>query len=263
MGPGTPSAPTSVRVEDLEVRLGGARVLRGLSAAFAPSSLTAVIGPNGAGKSTLARALVGVVRSSRGTIEIAGKNLKNYSSPQLARAVGFVPQDTHIGFAFSVSDVVMMGRYPHLRPLERERPDDHAVGSDVLAELDLGKRRERDITTLSVGERQLVLLSRALATGARVLIGDEPVSALDIGHRLQVLELLRRRSRAGQTVILVLHDLELALRFADQVLLLHEGEVRQYGKPLTVLTSPELENAFGVQVETVGDGKSLYFRPRQ
>ena len=131
----------------------------------------------------------------------------------------------------------------------------------MLACLNLADLRRRDITTLSVGERQLVLLSRALATGAGILIGDEPVSALDIGHRLQVLEMLRQRSRAGQTVILVLHDLELALRFADQVVLLHGGKVQQQGKPLAVLTSPELESAFGVRVETLGDGKSLYFRP--
>jgi len=256
----TPEA--AVRLTEVGVRLGSRDVLTKVDATFPRGRISAIVGPNGAGKSTLARATVGVIGLETGSIDFFGRDLHSFTPTDLARTVSFVPQDTHVDFSFSVEEVVLMGRYPHLRPLEKERPHDHETVFRVLDTLALGEFAQRDITTLSMGERQRVLLARALATEAPVLVADEPISAFDIGHRLETLGLLRQRASEGLTVIIVLHDLDLALRFADQVLLLDHGRALRNGVPLEVLTSSELERAFEVHVRVVEGGRSLFFEPR-
>jgi iron complex transport system ATP-binding protein len=252
----------AVKVEEVAVTLGESEILRGISTRFLEGELTAVIGPNGAGKSTLVRAILGLVTLS-GRVLVGGRELRRLSPKELARTLAFVPQDTHLDFPFSVEELVLMGRYAHLRPLERERDVDRRVVAEALERLDLAGFRHRDVTTLSGGERQRVLIARALATEARILLADEPVSNLDIGHRLETLELLAELARAGYTVIAVLHDLDLALRYAGRVLLLDGGRVAAQGEPRAVIAGAELERAFGVRVEE-RDGTLLFERtPRR
>jgi len=247
--------------KDLHVQVGHREVLRGIDITLKPGHLTAVVGPNGAGKSTLVRTLLGMTTPTRGHLELDGRALASYSREELARLVSFIPQDTQIDFSFRVEDVVLMGRYPHLSPLEPEGPADLRAAADALKELELTGLAQRDVTSLSVGERQLTVVARAFATQASVLIADEPVAALDIGHRLRVLDLLRTRATAGQTVVAVLHDLDLALRYADAVLLIDDGCLVASGAPREVLAGAALEQAFGVTVEMAENGESLVCRP--
>ena len=256
----TVDAP-AILCQDLHVSAGRRKVLRGVDATFRPGQLSAVIGPNGAGKSTFARTLLGIRQPSRGRLELGGQPLGTYPRTVLARLVSFIPQDTQIDFSFRVEDVVLMGRYPHLDALEPERPVDLQIVAAALAELHLTALAGRDVTTLSVGERQLAVIARALATRAPVLIADEPVASLDIGHRYRVLELLRRRATAGHTVVVVLHDLELALRFADTVVLIDDGHTAAAGPPSEVLASQALEQAFGITVTISPDGQSVQYQP--
>ena len=251
-----------VEVGGLRVTLGGSEILHGVTAGFPAGQLSAILGPNGAGKSTLVRALLGIVPRAAGHVHVAGRLLESYRARELARTISFVPQDTHLDFSFRVDELVMMGRYPHLRPLERERPADRRVMAEALERLHLNHLRHRDATTLSAGERQRVLVARALATEARILVADEPVSNLDIGHRLETVELLRELARGGHAVIVVLHDIDLALRFADRVLLLNDGLLVKEGSPQAVADGPDLEEVFDIEIERRGDALVFHRRRR-
>ena len=253
---------TTLSCNDVHVQVGRREILRGIDITLSPGHLTAVVGPNGAGKSTLVRTLLGMTTPTRGHLELDGRPLASYSREELARLVSFIPQDTQIDFSFRVEDVVLMGRYPHLGPLEPEGSADLRAAVDALEELELTALAQRDVTSLSVGERQLTVIARAFATQGSVLIADEPVAALDIGHRLRVLDLLRARASAGRTVVAVLHDLELALRYADEVLLIDDGRLAASGAPREVLAGPALAQAFGVKVEMAPNGESLVCRRR-
>ncbi len=246
-----PPPPAEIRIEGLAVELGGREVLRGIDAAFEKGRFTAIIGPNGAGKSTLVRAGLGILPALRGRVSIDGRDIGTLRRRQVARLMAFVPQDTHLEFAFPVEEVVAMGRYPYLDPLGREGPSDLRAVRWAMERLELLDLARRPVTALSGGERQRVFIARALATEAGALFLDEPVSNLDIGHRLDILEFLGGLSRSGKTVVAVLHDLEMALRFCDPILVLERGGVAGGGSPSALLTSGVLERVFRVSIEKV------------
>jgi len=257
--PGT--GPLEIRVEGLSVDLAGREVLHGIDALFEPGRFTGIIGPNGAGKSTLVRAALGLLGASGGRIRIGGKDLRSLRRRQVARAAAFVPQDTHMEFDFPVEEVVAMGRYPHLDPLEREGAADRKAVHRAMERLELLDLARRPVTALSGGERQRVFIARALATDAGALFLDEPISSLDIGHRLDFLGLLGDLARAGKTVVVVLHDLELALRYCDPLLLLDGGRAVGGGSPLQILSGGVLERVFGISIERApgGSGELVKF----
>ena len=244
-----PPAPAEIRIQALAVELGGREVLRGVDAVFEEGRFAAIIGPNGAGKSTLIRAALGLLPALRGQVSIGGQDLRTLRRRQAARRMAFVPQDTHIEFAFRVEEVVAMGRSPHLDPLGREGPEDLRAVRWAMERLELLDIARRPVTSLSGGERQRVFIARALATEAGALLLDEPVSNLDIGHRLDILAFLRGLAGAGKTVVAVLHDLELALRFCDPILVLDQGARAGGGSPPALLESGVLEKVFRVKIE--------------
>jgi len=243
-----PVAP-EIRIEGLTVELGRREVLRGIEAVFQPGRFTGIVGPNGAGKSTLVRAALGILPASRGKVTIGGRDLRTLRRREVARAVAFVPQDTHVEFAFPVEEIVAMGRYPHLDPLAREGPADREAVRWAMERLELLDLAGRAVTALSGGERQRVFIARALATSAGALLLDEPISSLDIGHRLDILAFLRELAVSGRTVAAVLHDLELALRFCDPILVLDSGRPAGRGSPAEILSSGVLEAVFGIAIE--------------
>jgi iron complex transport system ATP-binding protein len=252
--PGGAPGAGEIRLEGVAVELGGREVLHGIDATFAAGRFTAIVGPNGAGKSTLVRAGLGILPVSRGAVTVGGRDLRRLRRREVARAMAFVPQDTHLEFAFTVEEVVAMGRYPHLDPLAREGPDDREAVRRAMERLELEPLARRPVTALSGGERQRAFIARALATEAPALVLDEPISSLDIGHRLDILEFLGALAAAGKTVVAVLHDLELALRFCDPILVLADGRAVGRGGPEEVLESGVLEEAFGVRIERGGGG---------
>ncbi len=238
----------SLAVDRGGLSIGGRWLVRGATVRVEPGRLVALLGPNGSGKSTLLRLLAGVWAPTEGSVALDGEPLARVPRRLLARAVALVPQDTHIAFAFSVREIVAMGRHAHLGRFERERPADQAAIAQAMARADVAGIAERDATELSGGERQRVLIARSLATEARHLLLDEPTASLDVAHALDVLALCRRLADDGHAVAVALHDLNLARRFATDAVLLREGVVAASGPIEEVLTPAAVGEVFGVAV---------------
>lgn len=243
----------TLEVHDIGVNRGGKALLADVTVAFPPGQLTAIVGPNGAGKSTLLRVLSRDWQPDRGRVSLGGEPLNGLSSLGLARRRAMLPQHSTLSFAFSVLEVVTLGRLPW-----RESSADalrHA--ESALEAVGLSSLRDRSWLTLSGGERQRVQIARVLAQvrgmeGGVVLL-DEPTNHLDIAHQVQVLSLGRTLARDGHTVVAVLHDLALAARAADTVLLLDGGRVAHFGSPAAVLTAERLSAAFDVSIHLLDD----------
>jgi len=228
--------------------IAGRWLVRDASISIEPGRLLALVGPNGSGKSTLLRLLAGVWEPTAGAVTLDGAPLARVPRRALARAVALVPQDTHIAFAFSVREIVAMGRHAHLGRFERERAADREAIAEAMARADVAGIAERDATELSGGERQRVLIARSLATEARHLLLDEPTASLDVAHALDVLALCRRLADDGHAVAVALHDLNLARRYATDAVLLRAGTVVASGPTDRVLTPALVGDVFGVAV---------------
>ncbi|WP_131742778.1 ABC transporter ATP-binding protein [Actinomadura roseirufa] len=249
----------TVRVRGLHVRLGGRPVLRDVSLEVPAGSWTAVIGPNGAGKSTLLRAVLGVLPSD-GEITVAGADLAALKPRQRARLVAYAPQSPNLPVGMTVFDYTLLGRSPYIPHLGRESVHDRAVVAEVLDRLDLTGLAGRPLDHLSGGEKQRVVLARALAQQTSVLLLDEPTTALDIGHQQQVMELVDQLRLSDElTVVTTIHDLTLAGQYADDLVLISGGRVAAAGTPGEVLSREAIEEHFGARVRvTPGpDGRPL------
>ncbi|GAB6935358.1 ABC transporter ATP-binding protein [Calditerricola yamamurae] len=235
-------------VRDVWKAYDGRDVLRGVSLEVPAGACVAVIGPNGAGKSTLLRVLSGVDEPDRGSVWVAGRPVCAYRRRELARLMAVLPQETAAPFPFTVRELVAMGRHPYLRPLRGETAYDRAVVARVLDELKLRHLADVPVDRLSGGQRQRVALARVMAQEPRVLLLDEPTTHLDLAHQVHLLDRVRRWQRQdGLTVVMVLHDLNLAALYADEVVLLVEGRVVARGRPEEVLAEPTLADVYGMR----------------
>jgi iron complex transport system ATP-binding protein len=232
--------------EDVSVRLGGARVITGVSLALRPGELVALVGPNGAGKTTLVRALAGLV-PAQGRISLAGTPLAAMTAPERARALAYLPQGHVFHWPMPVADIVALGRFAHADPFGRTSEADRGAVRRALAATATAELAERPVTTLSGGERARVALARALAAEAPVLLADEPIVSLDPRHQLVVMELMRSAARAGGAVLAVVHDLALAARFADRVLVIAGGRLVADGPAAEALSQERIAAVFGVE----------------
>lgn len=230
---------------------GSIGVVHGVSLTLRAGRCTALLGPNGAGKSTLLRLVSGVLPLSLGTVELLGRALPRWRRREVAQVVGFVPQAVHFAFPMTVSEVVWQGRTPHLGPWRPPAPHDAEAVERALRLTHLEDRTRTSVQHLSVGERQRVILARALASEPRVLLLDEPAASLDVRHQLELVEIVRERLNAGVAVLVVLHDWNLALRLADEVLVLREGRPHAHGEPEAVIAQDLFAEVFGVGVELV------------
>jgi iron complex transport system ATP-binding protein len=227
----------------------GAPVFRGFDLSVARGEMLAILGPNGSGKTTFVRLASGSVRPGEGTLRLFGDDLRDLPARERARRVAVVPQQTSPAFEFSVLQMALLGRAPHQGLLGLESDRDLAVARDALARTDIAHLADRPFHTLSGGERQRVLLARALAQEAPLLLLDEPTAFLDLRHRLEAYELLRRLNREeGITVVLVSHDLNLAARFCGRLVLLRCGEVVADGAPEEVMKPGPLREVYEVEV---------------
>ena len=245
----------ALSASDLRVRLGGEPVLTDVSLAVDRGEFVGLVGPNGAGKTTLLRTLNGTLTPDSGTVRVDDAPLSDHSSREIARRVGTVPQGTSLSFDFSVADVVEMGRTPYVSRFGRTDADDRAAVDDAMAAAEVTEFADRSVQTLSGGERQRVLLARALAQETPVLLLDEPTASLDINHQVRTLGLVRSTvdGDPGRAVLAAIHDLDLAARYCDRLLLLADGEIQAAGDPATVLGSDALRTAFGVPTELSRD----------
>lgn len=252
-----------ISAQNIKVCYGTCPVLQEVSVDAPAGKVTAILGPNGAGKSTLMHALTGAMQVVEGKVTFDGKTLSGYSPDALARRRAVLPQRSQLGFNFTVNEVVEMGRLPHLRSCD---PDHHAAILDaVMAALDISYLAARHYQTLSGGERQRVDLARVLAQvwpeegidARTALFLDEPTNNLDIRHQHDCLAVARKMAAKGLAVVCVLHDLNLALRYADRCLLLNRGKLAASGPKEDVLTEAELSDVFGVQVSLLQTTRGL------
>jgi iron complex transport system ATP-binding protein len=243
--------------EQLTVRYPGRATVRpaleGVDLRVEPGTLYAVLGPNGSGKSTLMRALLGSVALSHGSVRLGDRPLADWSRNELARWIGVVTQHEPLAFPLRVSELVAMGRYPHLGPFRAESEADRAIVDESLRRCDALELVDREVGTLSGGEHQRVRIARALAQEPRALLLDEPTASLDIRHEMEILKRLRAEADEGRTVLLITHHLDLAARFADEILLLDRGQVAAQGKAEEVFTAEILERVYGWPVEVRTD----------
>jgi iron complex transport system ATP-binding protein len=209
-----------------------------------------IIGPNGSGKTTLLRCINGVLQPKIGTVLIDREDISNLDRKEIAKKIGVVPQNTSIAFPFTVLDIVLMGREPHLSRFGGETKEDLEVAKNAMRLTNTQHLAERLIDEVSGGERQRVVIARALTQEPEILLLDEPTLHLDINHQLEVLELVRMLAKEkGLAVISVLHDLNLAARFCDNLMLLDSGKIISIGSPNMVLTSENIRKVYRVNVE--------------
>ncbi|MFB8119773.1 ABC transporter ATP-binding protein [Streptomyces sp. NPDC056465] len=239
-----PAADLSV--ENLTLTAGARHLVRDISLTASDGQVIGLVGPNGSGKSSLLRAVYRVLRPAAGTVRVDGTDAWAMPVRLLARTVAAVVQDSAADFDLAVRDVVAMGRTPHKRLLDGDTAEDTALVDDALSAVDVTHLAERPFDRLSGGERQRVLIARALAQQPALLVLDEPTNHLDIRHQLHVLGILRR---LPATVLLALHDLNLAAYYCDRLHVLHEGEIVACGPPSEVLTPRLLADVYQVTSE--------------
>ena len=235
-------------VRDLYFRYPRCRVLEGVSLRIEAGCFYGLLGPNGCGKTTLLDLMAGLKRPESGRIDFQGRPLGTYRRRELARRIALVPQNFYINFPFTVYDVVMMGRYPHLKRFAHPDAGDHHQVRQALVATDTERFARQSVTALSGGERQRVVFARALAQSTEVLMLDEATANLDIRHTLALLGRTQARVRKGhQTVIAVFQDVNLAAMYCDQLLFLHEGRIACAGPTAEVMQAKTLKAIYGVE----------------
>jgi iron complex transport system ATP-binding protein len=242
-----------LQAEGVSVRLGGVPVVADAGLALRTGELIALVGPNGAGKTTLVRALAGLI-PAEGRITIDGRALETVPLRERARRIAYLPQGNVFHWPLAVADVVALGRTPHADPFSGVSDADRAAVSRALAMTETEVFASRAVTTLSGGERARVALARALATRAAVLLADEPTVSLDPRHQLVVMGLLRQAARDGGAVLAVVHDLALAARFADRVIVMDRGRIVADAPPDEALSVERIASVFGVAATLVDVG---------
>jgi iron complex transport system ATP-binding protein len=236
----------AVTVQNVSHAFDGQNVLRDLDFQVAGGLFFSVIGPNGSGKTTLLKLLAGLLALKSGRIEVLSRSINAYSARALARRIAYVPQSAPMAFAFSVTQVVLMGRAPHLGMLGFEGQTDRQLALQAMETTGVQHLAGRRLDQLSGGEQQRVLIARAICQQPRILLLDEPTAALDLAHQVRIMDLLERLKFEQQvTVIMVSHDLNLAAMYADQVMLLDRGRAARIGPPLEVLDYAVLEKVYG------------------
>lgn len=241
-------------IKDLSVGYGDSLALDRVSLSAKGGGLIGLIGPNGAGKTTLVKAMAGLLPFSHGSIQLDSVPLTSWTHSAKAKKVGYLSQSRTVHWPVTVERLVSLGRIPHRGPWDGVSDGDQEAIDRALDFADVNSIRMRAVTTLSGGELARVLLARVLAGEPDVVLADEPVSGLDPGHRLQVLEGLKALAEAGRMVVVVLHDLTLASRFCDRVILLHEGRVEADGTPAAVLVPDTLAKVYGIEAVTISQG---------
>ncbi len=236
-----------IRFSEVVVRYAGSgrNAVDGVTFNVPRGSLTALAGPNGSGKSSVVRALIRRAELTGGRITIDDRDVMTLSPSELATKVAVVPQREETTFPTQVREYVALGRYPHLGLWRKSSAADDAVVEEALSQADVESLADRDTDALSGGEWQRVRIARALAQKTAALVLDEPTTFLDVAHEMAIFELLHSLARSGLAVLLVSHQLNLVARFADEIVLLHEGKIATSGSPVEVMRADRLESIYG------------------
>lgn len=239
-------------IENISAGYGDELVLHNVSMKAEAGQFVGLIGPNGSGKTTLLRVISGVLAPKAGEVLLRGTGLQKISRRRLAKTIACLSQNLTLDFSFTIRDVTLMGRTPHLPKIGRETRKDFEIAEYAMEIADVLDLADRLITEVSGGERQRALIAMCLAQEPEVLLLDEPTSHLDVGHQLSVLDLIRKLNRqSGMTVIAVFHDLNLAAEYCDKLLVLDHGGSEAFGPPADVLTSDMILRVYGAKVRTL------------
>jgi iron complex transport system ATP-binding protein len=249
-----------LEAKNLSVALSGRAVLHQASLALHAGEVVGLLGPNGAGKSTLMRALAGLVESSGG-IDLDGRDLRQMSDRERARLLAHLPQARVVAWPLSVSNVVRLGRMPWHGFASGFSARDHAICEEAMTLMDVAHLADRPATELSGGEQARVLAARAVAQDTPILLADEPASGLDPAHQITMMAALRELAARGRAVLVSLHDLSLAARWCDRILLLKEGRIVAQGMPAEVMTEEWLREVFGISAFIAQDAGGLVLTP--
>ena len=247
------SRPQAISTQDLSYEIEGNLLLDGVTMHADRGQLVGLIGPNGAGKSTLLRTISGILRNRDGSVQLDGTDIRDLSTREVATALALVPQIAPYTYGFTSIELVLMGRYPHLGRFQIEGSEDDRIAREAMRLTQTEEFADRTLDTLSGGERQRVFVARALAQQPSILLMDEPTANLDVLHQLKVLDLVRQLVDDGLTAVAAIHDLNMASRYCDRLVLLNGGRVLAEGPPDEVLTPETIETAFGVKSSVFQD----------
>ncbi|KWV93280.1 ABC transporter ATP-binding protein [Erythrobacter sp. YT30] len=241
---------SALTTENLSLSRGGKRVLSDITTTFQPGQITAIVGPNGAGKSSLLMACAGLLHAEAGRVQLAGEPISSYPHKERAKALGYLPQSGEIAWDVTVEALVALGRMPHGDA--RSDQGKQAINTAITA-LDCDTLRHRRAHQLSGGEQGRVLLARVLAGEPQFILADEPLAALDLSHQMNLVAHFKACAARGMGVIMVLHDLALAMNHADRVLVLDEGRVASDGAPQTALSAQVIADVWNVEAQWTGE----------
>jgi iron complex transport system ATP-binding protein len=237
------------------------RIVADASLSVSSGELVGLIGPNGAGKSTLLKAALGIIPKDAGAVLLDGQDFFGLASRARAQRVSFLPQERRVEWRLPARDVVMLGRYPHHAGFGGSTPEDTAAVDRALEDADCREIADRPVAVLSGGERTRILLARTLAVEAPLLLADEPIAALDPYHQLHVMEILKALTRKGVGVLAIIHDLALAARFMDRIVLMHRGAVVADGAPKDVLKPELLASVYRIEALAGAKGDDAWLLP--
>lgn len=232
-----------IKTVNIHHEYGDKKVLNGVNLAVKKKQFVGVVGPNGSGKSTLLKCIYRVLKPTVGIIKLENQNMDKLKINETAKKMSVVAQHNHHSFDFIVDDMVLMGRSPYKKTLERNNEEDYRIVNDALEIVDMTHYRKREFSSLSGGEQQRIILARALAQQPECLILDEPTNHLDIKHQLHLLNVIKD---LDISIIAAIHDLNIAMKYCDQVYVLKDGHVLSNGKPETVLTKKMIKDVFEV-----------------
>lgn len=248
------------RIQNIWFRYSSTWTLKDITFTTRTGEMIGLIGPNGSGKSTLLRLIAGILQPERGEIYLRDLPLSSYKEQELAKIVAFVPQETTFLFPYTVGEIVMMGRTPHMKGFF-ETIKDVEIVRQAMAFTSINHLSDRPITNISGGEKQRTIIARAIAQDTEILLLDEPTISLDIGYEVEILNLIRNLQREkGLTIIMATHDLNMASIFCDHIILLKEGMIYGIGSPWETLTEKNIEDVYGCRVSV--DSHPLYNKPR-
>ncbi len=245
----------AIEVKDVRFSYGKKEILKGVDVRINKGKLTGILGPNGCGKSTLLKNILGYLKKSQGEIILGGSELGEYTQKELARTVALVPQKSSLMSPMKVDEFVLMGRLPHLvSSWQGYSKEDREISEKFMKEMDISQFKERGALSLSGGEFQRVLLARALTQDPDILLLDEPTSAMDLNHAVELMAKVRKLVREkGLTSVAVIHDLNLASMFCDELVLMVEGKAKYVGPPKKVLTEKILKEVYNLKSKVITD----------
>ncbi|MFF2911368.1 ABC transporter ATP-binding protein [Paenibacillus sp. NPDC057934] len=246
-----------LNTEQLSIGYSEATIVKGLNLTLPTGKITALVGANGSGKSTILKTMARIMKPKSGSVMLDGKSIHNLSTKEVARQLAILPQNPTAPDGLTVAELVSYGRYPHQKGFGTLTPEDRTIISNAIAETGMSDFHDRPIDRLSGGQRQRAWIAMALAQETDILFLDEPTTFLDMAHQLEVLQLLQKlNEEKGRTIIMVVHDLNHASRYAQHMVAIKSGTVISEGAPADVMTTPVLREVFGIEADIMPDPRT-------